>query len=151
MLLCGSISMGAGYNGEIIAPDRKISVDYQGADLVNVLRSLSFENDLNLIISDDIQGTVTLSVRRTLIDDLLEAVLRTNGYTYLQSGNIVEILTLEKAKETMTTGKSITKTFKLKNVDVEQFALQVRTFLEPQDKIIVNKDNNTMTDRKSVV
>ncbi len=147
MLLWGGISMGAGYNGEIIAPNRRVSVDYQGADLVNVLRSLSFENDLNMIISDDVQGTVTLSVKSALIDDLLEAILRTNGYTYLQSGNLVEVLTLEKAKETVTTDKPISRTIVLKNVDAGQASEDVKKFLKPQDKIIVNPDNNSITVR----
>jgi len=147
MLLTGTLAMGAGYNGEMIAPGRRISVDYQGADLVNVLRSISLENDLNMVINDSIQGSVTLSVKRALIDDLLEAVLRSNGYTYLQSGNLVEVMTLEKALETINTDKPISKIFKLDNINAGEIIEDVRQLLKEGDTIIENPDDNSLAIR----
>ena len=147
MLLSGTLAMGAGYNGEIIAPGRRISVDYQGADLVNVLRSISLENDLNMVISDSVEGTVTLSVKRAPIDDLLEAVLRSNGYTYLQSGNLVEVMTLKKALETINTDKPVSKVFKLDNVNAGEILEDVRQLLKEGDTIIENPDDNSLTVR----
>lgn len=147
MLTVGSVCMGAGYNGEIIAPNRRISVDYQGADLVSVLRSISFENDLNMVINDSVQGTVTLSVRNALIDDLLEAVLRANGYTYLQSGNIVEVMTTERAQETVNTDKAVSKVFNLKTVNAGEILEDVNKLLLEGDRVIENPDNNSLTVR----
>lgn len=147
MLITGTLAKGAGYNGEMIAPNKRVSVDYQGADLVNVLRGISFDNNLNMVIDDSIQGTVTLSVRNALIDDLLEAILRSNGYTYLQSGNLVEVMTVEKAVETINTDKPSSQIFKLENVNAGEIMGDVRKLLKDGDTIIENPDNNSLTVR----
>ncbi len=147
MLITGTLAQGAGYNGEMIASNKRVSVDYQGADLVNVLRGISFDNNLNMVIDDSIQGTVTLSVRNALIDDLLEAILRSNGYTYLQSGNLVEVMTVEKAVETINTDKPSSQVFKLENVNAGEIMEDVRKLLKDGDTIIENPDNNSLTVR----
>ncbi len=147
MLITGTLAKGAGYNGEMIAPNKRVSVDYQGADLVNVLRGISFDNNLNMVIDDGIQGTVTLSVRNALIDDLLEAILRANGYTYLQSGNLVEVMTVGKALETINTDKPTSQVFKLENVNAGEIMGDVKKLLKEGDTIIENPDNNSLTVR----
>jgi len=147
MLITGTLAKGAGYNGEMIAPNKRVSVDYQGADLVNVLRGISFDNNLNMVIDDRIQGTVTLSVRNTLIDDLLEAVLRYNGYTYLQNGNLVEVMSVQKALDTINTDKPTSQVFKLDNVNAGEIMGDVKKLLKEGDTIIENPDNNSLTVR----
>lgn len=147
MLITGTLAKGAGYNGEMIAPNKRVSVDYQGADLVNVLRGISFDNNLNMVIDDGIQGTVTLSVRNALIDDLLEAILRANGYTYLQSGNLVEVMTVGKALETINTDKPTSQVFKMENVNAGEIMGDVKKLLKEGDTIIENPDNNSLTVR----
>lgn len=145
--ILGSTIFGAGYNGEIIAPDQKVTVDYNKADLVNVLRTLSFSNDLNIVISDKISGTVTMSVKDTQLDDLLEAILRSNGYTYVQSGNLVEIMSLEEAKTMQESDRSVSKVFSLKKIDASEVAEDVKLFLKDGDTSVVNEGTNSITVR----
>jgi len=145
--ILGSTIFGAGYNGEIIAPDQKVTVDYNKADLVNVLRTLSFSNDLNIVISDKVSGTVTMSVKDTQLDDLLEAILRSNGYTYVQSGNLVEIMSLEEAKTMQESDRSVSKVFSLKKIDASEVAEDVKLFLKDGDTSVVNEGTNSITVR----
>ncbi|WP_320045757.1 secretin and TonB N-terminal domain-containing protein [uncultured Ilyobacter sp.] len=145
--MLGSTIFGAGYNGETIAPDQKVTVDYNKADLVNVLRTLSFSNDLNIVISDRISGTVTMSVKDAQLDDLLEAILRSNGYTYVQSGNLVEIMSLEDAKTIQESERSVSKVFSLKKIDASEVAEDVKLFLKDGDTSVVNAETNSITVR----
>ncbi|WP_319369869.1 hypothetical protein [uncultured Ilyobacter sp.] len=146
-LIIGSTIFGAGYNGEIIAPNQKVTVDYHEANLVNVLRTLSFSNDLNMVISDKISGTVTMSVKDAELDDLLEAILRTNGYTYIQSGNLVEIMNIDDAKTMQETDRSVSKVFSLKKIDASEAAEDVKLFLKDGDTSVVNAEANSITVR----
>ena len=145
--ILGSTIFGAGYNGEMIAPDQKVTVDYNDADLVNVLRTLSFSNDLNMVISDKISGTVTMSVKDAQLDDLLEAILRSNGYTYVQSGNLVEIMSLEDAKTMQESDRSVSKVFSLKKINASEVAEDVKLFLKDGDTSVVNEETNSITVR----
>jgi type II secretory pathway component GspD/PulD (secretin) len=145
--ILGATVFGAGYNGEMIAQNQKVTVDYHGANLVNVLRTLSFSNDLNMVISDKISGTVTMSVKDAQLDDLLEAILRSNGYTYIQSGNLVEIMSLEDAKKMQESDRSISKVFSLKKVDASELSEDVKLLLKDGDTSIVNADTNSITVR----
>lgn len=145
--ILGTMVFGAGYNGEMIAEKEKVTVAYNGANLVNVLRTLSFSNDLNMVISDKISGTVTVSVKNAQLDDLLEAILRSNGYTYIQSGNLVEIMSLEDAKKMQETDRSLSKVFSLKKIDASEVAEDVKLLLKDGDTSITNTDTNSITVR----
>ncbi len=149
--MLGSLAFGAGYNGEMIAPQQNVTVDYQGADLVNVLRTLSFSNDLNMVISDKISGTVTMSVKNAGLDDLLEAILRTNGYTYTQNGNLVEIMSLEEAEKMQGSDRPVSMVFSLKKIDASEVVDDVKLLLKDGDTAIVNSDNNSLTVRANKI
>lgn len=136
-----------GYNGEIIAPNIRISVDYQGANLTDVLRSISFDNDLNMLINDEVQGSVTVNINNVLVDDLLEAILRTNGYTYLKSGDLVEVVSLDTVESLLSIEKPTSKTFKLKNIGVIEVVADIEKLIGENASIIEDENTNSITIR----
>ncbi len=78
-------------DGSISSDRTLVTLDYKDANLVTVLRALSYSYDLNLVVTKDVKGTVTVSLKDVTIDEALEAILRVNGYTFTRRGNIVYI------------------------------------------------------------
>lgn len=71
--------------------EQLISMDYKDASLASVLRALSYSYDLNLVITKDVTGTVSVSLRNVSIDEALHAILNVNGYTFSRQGSLIYI------------------------------------------------------------
>ena len=69
-----------------------LDVDYKSASLSTVLRSLAYTYGLNLVTTKDLKGTVTVTLTNVSLSEALEAILSTNGYTFMQRGRIVYVL-----------------------------------------------------------
>jgi type IV pilus assembly protein PilQ len=97
MLLAGETSMVMGakkYGG------RRISLDLQDADLVNVLRLFGELANLNMILSPDVKGKVTVRLVNIPWDQAMEIILRMNGLGYGIEDNILRIASMSAlAKE----------------------------------------------------
>ncbi len=68
------------------------TMEFRDADLKDVLRAIGQENRLNIIMSDDVQGKLTLSFQRVPLDQALEAILKINNLSAYRDGNIVRVV-----------------------------------------------------------
>jgi len=69
----------------------KISLDYKNADVLTVLRSLSWTYKLNIVTSPDIKGKVTISLEDVTVKEALEAIITVNGLAYSIRKNIIYV------------------------------------------------------------
>ncbi len=70
-----------------------ISLDFQRADIHNILRILADVSGFNIITSDTVKGTVTMKLRNVPWDQALDVILRNNGLDKIQEGNIIRVAT----------------------------------------------------------
>ena len=71
-----------------LSSQEKLCLDFQNADLHNVLRILALEGRFNLVVTDDVQGQVTLRLREVTWEQALRIVLQAHGLMLGQQGNI---------------------------------------------------------------
>ncbi len=70
---------------------RKISLDLQDADLVNVLRLFADVANLNIILAPDVKGKVTVRMVNIPWDQAMDLILKMNGLGYALDDNILRI------------------------------------------------------------
>jgi type IV pilus assembly protein PilQ len=70
---------------------RRISLDLQDADLVNVLRLFGDLSDMNMILSPEVKGKVTVRLKNIPWDQAMEIVLKMNGLGFIIEDNILRI------------------------------------------------------------
>ncbi len=70
---------------------RRISLDLQDADLVNVLRLFGELANLNMILAPDVRGKVTVRLVNIPWDQAMEIILKMNGLGYAVDDNIIRI------------------------------------------------------------
>lgn len=70
---------------------RKISLDLQDADLVNVLRLFAEVANLNIILAPDVRGKVTVRMVNIPWDQAMDIILKMNGLGYALDDNILRI------------------------------------------------------------
>jgi len=78
---------------------QKISLDFQNADIHNVLRLLAEVSKLNIVASDDVTGKVTLKLDRVHWDQILDVVLEARGLGMVRTGNVIRIAPLARLAE----------------------------------------------------
>ncbi|MBN1871589.1 MAG: secretin and TonB N-terminal domain-containing protein, partial [Candidatus Omnitrophica bacterium] len=69
----------------------RVDLDYKDADIISVLRSLSWTYDLNIVTSPDIKGKVTITLKDVSVEKALEAIVTVTGLTYSVRDNIIYI------------------------------------------------------------
>ncbi|MCZ7584108.1 MAG: type IV pilus secretin PilQ [Deltaproteobacteria bacterium] len=70
---------------------KKISMDYQDAEVKSVLRVLSEVSGMNIIAGDDVAGKVTIKLENVPWDQALDVILKTKKLGMVQEGNIIRV------------------------------------------------------------
>ena len=82
-------------------PDReyvgdRLSLNFQEIDTRAVLQLLADTSRLNIVVSDTVQGSVTLRLQDVPWDQALDIVLTTNGLDMRQNGNVIIVAPAEE-------------------------------------------------------
>lgn len=70
---------------------KKMSMDFQDADVKNVLRLIAEVSNLNVVAGSDVKGTVTMRMVDVQWDHALDVILATNGLEMARDGNIIRV------------------------------------------------------------
>ncbi len=103
MIGTGALSrMGAILSGELEGKTfagRKISLDFKDADIRSIFRLIADISKLNMIISDDVQGRVTIRLDDVPWDQAFAIILQTKGLWFERYGSIVRIAPADKLRQ----------------------------------------------------
>jgi len=75
-------------------PGKKVSLDFQDADIINVLRLLAEVSKLNMVIGDNVAGKVTIKMLDVPWDQALDVILKMKGLGKVYEDNVLRIDTL---------------------------------------------------------
>jgi len=79
-----------GYSGE------KLSLNFQDIEVRSVLQLLADFTDLNIVVSDTVQGKLTLRLKNTPWDQALDIILQSKALGKRQAGNVIMIAPAEE-------------------------------------------------------
>ncbi|HQI79938.1 MAG TPA: type IV pilus secretin PilQ [Deltaproteobacteria bacterium] len=92
------------YKGE------RITLDFQNADIHNILRIIADVSGLNIVTSDEVKGTVTIRLKDVPWDQALDVVLESKDLDKMAIGNVVRIAPADKIKQAQERQLSSKKT-----------------------------------------
>ncbi len=73
-----------------------VDLDLKGAELANVFRLLSEVGHVNIVVSGDVTGTITLRLKHVPWDQALEVVARARDLDLEYDGNVIVVRTAGK-------------------------------------------------------
>ncbi|HET6466392.1 MAG TPA: type IV pilus secretin PilQ, partial [Nitrospiria bacterium] len=134
---------------------RKVSLDFQDADLSNVLRLLADVSGLNIVIGENVKGKVTLKLLNVPWDQALDIVLKMNSLGQVREGNIIRVATLAdiaKQQDEEASAKNarvkaedlITKVIYINYAKADELVITLKKYLSPRGEITVDKGSNTL-------
>lgn len=87
--LPGVLGQARGYTG------RRIDLDLKDADIHNVLRLIGDVSRRNIVVADDVSGTVTIRLRNVPWDQALAVILQSKKLGMVEQGNLLRIAPLD--------------------------------------------------------
>ena len=102
----------------LMSAQKVISLNVNQMDLQDVLRLMAEKADLNIIISKEVAGLVTLRLKNVDLWQALGAILETNGFTYREEKGIIRVVKLGEVIEENPT--LVTEVIPLKHTKAEE-------------------------------
>jgi type IV pilus assembly protein PilQ len=134
---------------------RKISLDLQDADLVNVMRLFAEVANLNIILAPDVKGKVTVRMVNLPWDQAMDIILKMNGLGYLLEDNVLRIASVGaltkqaeeemRAKETKKKAEDlITRIIPINYSTASVIEGTIKKSLSPRGETVTDIRTNTL-------
>ncbi len=142
-----------GYTGE------RLSLNFQDIEVRSVLQLLADFTGLNLVVSDSVEGNLTLRLKNVPWDQAMDIILKTKGLAQRKAGNVIlvaptdeiaarEKLELEARKQVEELEQLRTEFIKVNYAKAEDIAnllkLKDNAILSPRGSVSVDVRTNTL-------
>lgn len=128
-----------------------ISMDFQDADIMAVLRSLADVSGYNIIVHPDIKGKVTMKLQNVPWQQALDVILKTYNLEKSVEGNVIRVLPRKVYEEETKVLSEIQLAKEMANIETRVFVVNYADVEKAKDTIekagIVKKDNISIDKR----
>jgi type II secretory pathway component GspD/PulD (secretin) len=69
-----------------VKTEKRVSLDFVGADINDVLKALALQANVNIVTAADVKGNITVSLQRVTVPEALDMVARLSGFHYAAYG-----------------------------------------------------------------
>ena len=141
-----------------------ISIHLQDVEVRDVLYFISEGTGLNMVVDDDVKGSISIKLRQVPWDQALVTIMKTKRLGYVREGNVIRIMTIASLKKDQSDFEAMLKAQeKLEPLVTEEVAVEyakaqdlvstISSFLTDRGKVIVNEQKNTLfiTDIQTIV
>lgn len=137
---------------------RRISLDFQMADISNVLRLIAEVSGFNIVVGEGVKSKVTMKLVGVPWDQALDMLLKMNNLGMIREGNIVWIDSLAniakqqdeeaRAKESKSKAEDlVTRVIYIQNIAAQELMTTLRQYISPRGLMQVNQASNALVVR----
>jgi type IV pilus assembly protein PilQ len=141
--------------GETRYIGRRISLDFQQADISNVLRLIAEVSGLNMVVGEGVKSKVTMKLASVPWDQALDMILMMNGLGKIRQGNILWIDSLANIAKQQTeealvrTSKIqaeelVDRVFYIRNLQATEIMQALRQYLSPRGLMQMSQGSNAL-------
>ncbi|PIU67913.1 MAG: hypothetical protein COS84_02770 [Armatimonadetes bacterium CG07_land_8_20_14_0_80_40_9] len=141
--------------------DKLISMNFQGADIQQVVNFLSELTGKTIIVGEEVKGRITVvSLAKIRADEalnVLNSVLRVRGFTMVETEKVIKVISLEesiqtevetkigiKPEEISALDKVITQIMPIKHIDASKVRVDLKPLVGKYGNILSNERTNTL-------
>jgi len=128
-----------------------VTLDFRDADIRNVLRILAYKSGVNIVAGPDVTGLITIQLNDIPWEEALKVILKTYGYGYERSGNVITVNTYEKLAEKRKIEKEladqeplVTEVFSLNYAKAKEVSASLRDMLSSRGRVSFDERTNTL-------
>lgn len=139
---------------------RRISLDFQQADITNILRLIAEVSGFNIVVGEGVKSKVTMKLMSVPWDQALDMLLKMNGLGMIRQGSIVWVDSLAniakqqeeeaRAKESKTKAEELVdRVFYIRNLQSQELMQSLRQYLSPRGVMQFNLGSNALIVRET--
>lgn len=133
----------------------RVDLDFKDVDIHNMLRVFARVGGVNIVATDEVKGTVTVSMHNVPWDYALDAILRAKGLGQVREGNLIRVapramLEKEMAEEIARNKQlaelipTVTRLVPLSYAEATKLMPRVQDVLSPRGRVSVDERVNTL-------
>ena len=122
----------------------QVSLDFEDADIRDVIEIITMASGMNMVIGEDVQAKVTISLKDMPWERALDVILRTYNFTYKKEESLIRIMTFAKVKQEEKDIPLIIKVIALNFPKAEEMKGTLEDSLSDRGKIKFDKRTNSM-------
>lgn len=141
--------------GETRYIGRRISLDFQQADISNVLRLIAEVSGFNMVVGEGVKSKVTMKLVSVPWDQALDMILKMNGLGKIRQSNILWIDTLAniakqqneeaQAKDAKVKAEELVdRVFYIRNLQAQELMTSLRQYLSPRGLMQFSLGSNAL-------
>lgn len=139
---------------------RRISLDFQQADITNILRLIAEVSGFNIVVGEGVKSKVTMKLVNVPWDQAMDMLLKMNGLGMIRQGSIVWVDSLAniakqqdeeaRAKDSKTKAEELVdRVFYIRNLQAQELMQSLRQYLSPRGVMQFNQGSNALIVRET--
>lgn len=124
------------------AREKLISLDAENMNIETALRTIADQSGMNVVISNNVTGAVTVKLDKVSVIQALDSVLKANNYLYAIDNGVITVYTYQDAEQQNRFINLQTKVFTLSYTDVSDLKKVVFSMKTARGRIETNEKNN---------
>ncbi len=141
ILLCFNAIAWAGYAAS--AEDQvRINLDVKSMNILDVLRLLADQGQVNIVASRNVQGRVTAKLKDVTVKQALDAILDANNFRFKESKGIIKVFTHQDALQKEQTETLVSRVFFMSNVKASDLRPVLNSIKSPRGRVEINAISN---------
>jgi type IV pilus assembly protein PilQ len=141
--------------GETRYVGRRISLDFQQADISNVLRLIAEVSGFNMVVGEGVKSKVTMKLVSVPWDQALDMILKMNGLGKIRQSNILWIDSLANIARQQTEEAQavdakvraealVERVFYIRNLQAQELMTALRQYLSPRGLMQMSQGSNAL-------
>ena len=147
--------------GETHYIGRRISLDFQQADISNVLRLIAEVSGFNMVVGEGVKSKVTMKLVSVPWDQALDMILKMNGLGKIRQSNILWIDSLANIAKQQNEEASaidsklraeelVDRVFYIRNLQATELMTSLRQYMSPRGLIQMSQGSNALIVRETL-
>jgi type IV pilus assembly protein PilQ len=140
---------------------KRVSFEFKDIDIHNLLRVIAEVSKKNIVVADDVKGTVTIRLRNVPWDEALDLILRSKGLGKEDLGNVMRVAPLKTLEDEAKLQAERQKSLKISEplvvqlvpvnyANAEEMASRVKEVLSDRGNVTVDARTNVLIIRDAV-
>jgi len=115
--------------------DARVTLNLKNANVTDVFRLLAMQNDLNIVVSPSVRGTISLRLSNVTLRDALDVILDSSNSRMEQTDNIIHIYAMgEKEAAREREDMMVTEIITINYVDPKSLLTVLKDYMSPDGK-----------------
>jgi len=121
-----------------------VSLNFRDTDLREVLNILAYKGGVNILAGEDVDVRINVNLKDVYWEKALDVILKTYNFTYKKEGELIRVLSLQRALDEENKMPLQTKIIPLNFANVENLRMSLSKVLSRRGSINIDARTNSL-------